>query len=137
MRVVIDTNLWLSGLMLPASIPGHIIRAASTALITAVLSEPMLRELRLALQYRRVRARILLSDEQLERYLAELRYIGEVVDLSGTTALVPRDRRDDMVLATYLASGADYLLTGDADVLALRPDHAIMTARDFYEQHLR
>ena len=27
MRVVIDTNLWLSGLMLPGSVPGHIVRA--------------------------------------------------------------------------------------------------------------
>ena len=32
MRVVIDTNVWLSGLMLPGSVPGHIVRAASVAL---------------------------------------------------------------------------------------------------------
>ena len=137
MRVVIDTNIWLSGLMLPASIPGHIGRAASTADITAVLSEPMLQELRLALDYPRVRARIPVSDEELEPYLAELRFIGEIVDPSGTTARVPRDRRGDIVLATYLASRADYLLTGDADLLALRPDNAILTGREFYEQHLR
>lgn len=65
MRVVIDTNLWLSGLMLPGSVPGHI------------------------------------------------------------------------VLATCLASGANYLLTGDDDLLALKPKYAILTAREFYEQHLR
>jgi uncharacterized protein len=137
MRVVIDTNLWLSGLMLPASVPGHIVRAASMAVITAVLSEPLLQELRLALHYRRIRPRIPLSDEELERYLVELHYIAEIVDIGGTAARVPRDRRDDMVLATYLASGADYLLTGDDDLLALRLDHAILTAREFYDQHLR
>ena len=137
MRVVIDTNLWLSGLMLPASVPGHIVRAASTAAITAVLSAPMIQELRLALHYRRVRPRILLSNEELERYLAELHYVAEIVDIGGTAARVPRDRRDDMVLATYLASRADYLLTGDDDLLALRPDHTILTAREFYDQHLR
>jgi putative PIN family toxin of toxin-antitoxin system len=137
MRVVIDTNLWLSGLMLPASVPGHIVRAASTAAITAVLSAPMIRELRLALHYRRVRPRIPLSNEELERYLAELHYVAEIVDIGGTAARVPRDRRDDMVLATYLASRADYLLTGDADLLALRPGHAVLTAREFYDQHLR
>ena len=137
MRVVIDSNLWLSGLMLPGSVPGHIVRAASTAQITAVLSEPMLQELRLAFHYRRIRPRIALSDEELERYLAELRYIAEMVDITGSSARVPRDRRDDIVLATYLASGADYLLTGDDDLLALRPDHSILTARGFYNQHLR
>jgi uncharacterized protein len=123
--------------MLPLSIPGQIVRSVSTAAITAVSSEPMLEELRLAMHYRRVRARISLTDAELERYLAELRYIGEIVDLSGTKARVPRDRRDDMVLATYLASRADYLLSGDGDLLALRPDHAILTAREFYDQHLR
>ena len=137
MRVVIDTNLWLSGLMLPGSVPGHIVRAASMAQITAVLSEPMLQELRLALHYRRIRPRIALSDEELERYLAELHYMAEVVDITGSTARVPRDRRDDIVLATWLASGADYLLTGDEDLLSLRPEHAILTAREFYDQHLR
>jgi putative PIN family toxin of toxin-antitoxin system len=137
MRVVVDTNLWLSGLMLPGSVPGHVVRAASTAEITAVLSEPMLQELRLALYYRRIRPRISLSDEELERYLAELRYIAEIVDIRGTTARVSRDRRDDIVLATYLASRADYLLTGDRDLLTLRTEHAILTAREFYDQHLR
>jgi putative PIN family toxin of toxin-antitoxin system len=133
MRVVIDTNLWLSGLMLRASIPGHIVWAASMAHITAVLSEPMVQELRLALDYLRVRARIPVSDEELERYLylTELRHIGEIVDLSGKTARVPRDRRDDIVLATYIASRADYLLTGDADPVAVRPDHTVLTAREF------
>jgi len=137
MRVVIDTNLWLSGLMVPGSVPGQIVRAASNAEITAVLSEPMFQELRLALQYRRVRPRIPLSDEELERYLAELHYVAEVVDIGGTAARVPRDRRDDIVLATFLASRADYLLTGDDDLLSLRSDHAILTAREFYDQHLR
>ena len=137
MRVVIDTNLWLSGLMVPGSVPGQIVRAASKAEITAVLSEPMFQELRLALHYRRVRPRIPLSDAELERYLAELHYVAEVVDIGGTAARVPRDRRDDIVLATFLASRADYLLTGDDDLLALRPDHAILTAREFYDQHLR
>jgi predicted nucleic acid-binding protein len=33
--------------------------------------------------------------------------------------------------------GADDLLTGDDDLLALRPEHAILTAREFYDQHLR
>jgi putative PIN family toxin of toxin-antitoxin system len=137
MRVVIDTNLWLSGLMLPGSVPGHLVRAASSGDLTAVFSDPLLDELSRALFYRRVRPRIALSDAELARYLAELRYIGEVVDLTGMTAQVRRDRRDDIVLATFIASGADYLLTGDDDLLALRPRYAILTAREFYEQHVR
>lgn len=97
----------------------------------------MLQELRLALHYRGVRRRIALSDVELERYFAELRYINEMVGIVGSKARVPRDRRDDIVLATYIAGGAEYLLTGDDDLLSFRPDHSILTAHEFYEQHLR
>lgn len=137
MRVVIDTNLWLSGLMLPASVPGHIVRVAFEGTITAVLSEPLWEELRLALAYPKVRRRIRLTDDEIARYLAELRYMTEPVDIAGTRVRVPRDRRDDIVLATFLASRADALLTGDADLLELADRHRILTARQFYDEHLR
>jgi putative PIN family toxin of toxin-antitoxin system len=137
MRVVIDTNLWVSGLMIPTSVPGRIVQAVARAEIVAVLSEPLWNELSAALHYRKLRARIALNDEELGRYLSELRYVAEMVDIAHAPAHVPRDRNDDTVLATYLASGADYLLTGDADLLALHPPHSILTAREFYEQHLR
>lgn len=137
MRVVIDTNLWLSGLMLPASVPGHIIRAALTGQIIAVTSEPLCDEIGAALQYPKVRQRIALNDEDLQRFLAELRYTTELVDIAGVKARVPRDRRDDLVLATFIASQADHLLSGDADLQALRPTVPVLTAREFYDQHLR
>ena len=137
MRVVVDTNVWLSGLMLPSSLPGHIVRAVTSGEITAVFSEPMWEELRLAMRYRKLRPRIPLTDAELDRYLAELRYMTEMVEIAGVQAPVPCDPDDHMVLATFVASRADYLLTGDADLLALRPQHAILTAREFFEQHLR
>jgi putative PIN family toxin of toxin-antitoxin system len=137
LRVVIDTNLWLSGLMLPTSVPGHIVRAASEGTITAVLSDPLWEELRLALAYPKVRRRIRLADGEIARYLAELRYMTELVDIAGTRVRVLRDRGDDIVLATFLASGADYLLTGDRDLLDLADRHPIRTAREFHDEHLR
>jgi putative PIN family toxin of toxin-antitoxin system len=137
MRVVIDTNVWLSGLMLPRSVPGHVVRAASSAGITAVSSEPMLEELRLALNYRKLRPRIPLPDSELERYLTELRYLVEMVEIGSTRSRVPRDRGDDIILATFVASQADYLLSGDADLLSLRDEYPVLAPREFYDQHLR
>ena len=110
---------------------------ALTAEIIAVLSERMIQELRRAMDYRRIRPRIRLTDEELQMLpcRAALRFRDRRYQRG--TVRVPRDRRDDIVLATYLASRADCLLTGDADLLALRPPHAILTAREFYDQHLR
>jgi putative PIN family toxin of toxin-antitoxin system len=136
MRVVIDTNLWLSGLMLPSSIPGLIVRSALEGQFVAISSVPLFAEMAAALNYPKVRRRIALCDEDLQRFLAELRFMTELVDITGVKARVPRDRRDDVVLATFVAGRADYLLSGDADLLALRPRVPVMTAREFHTSHL-
>ena len=96
-----------------------------------------LQEIGAALHYPKVRKRIALTDEQLRRFLTELRYVTEVVELSGVVAEVPKDRRDDFIPATFIASGADYLISGDLDLADLRAQFAILTAREFCDQHLR
>jgi putative PIN family toxin of toxin-antitoxin system len=136
MRIVIDTNVLLSGLMLPASIPGHVVRAALTGDVSCVSSEELHAELSRALFYPRVRSRVRLADEELQRFLAELRYVVEFVDIGRARVHVPRDRGDDAVLGTFVASRAEYLVSGDDDLLSLRPRYAVLTAREFYERHL-
>lgn len=89
------------------------------------------------MHYPKVRKRIALTDEQLLRFLTELRYVTEVVELSGVVAEVPKDRRDDFILATFIATGADYLISGDSHLADLRAQAAILTAREFCDQHLR
>ena len=136
MRVVIDTNVWVSGLMLPRSIPGRILHAALHGQITPVLSDSLVAEISAALHYRSVRPRLALTDEELERYVTELRYNCEIVDGATTRTRVPRDRKDDHVLAALLSSKADVLVTGDQDLLALRPRYAVLTPREFFDHHL-
>ena len=136
MRIVIDTNVWLSGLMSPSSIPGRVLRAALSGQVTPVLSEKLIQEISTALRYRSVRPRISLNDEELERYVTQLRYNTEVVRIERTRAKVPRDRKDDHVLAALLSSHADALVTGDQDLLTLRPRYPILTPREFCDQHL-
>jgi putative PIN family toxin of toxin-antitoxin system len=60
-----------------------------------------------------------------------LRFRAEVVDVKSTHAVVPNDADDAPVLATLIASGADILVSGDQDLLALRDDYAIETAAEF------
>lgn len=137
MRIVIDTKLWLSGLMLPASVPGRLIRAVASGDVIAVTSDPLIEEIGTALQYPKVRKRIALTDAALARFLAELPYVTDVVDIADVAASVPRDRRDDVVLATFMTGAADHLISGDSDLLDLRPGYTVVTAREFRDQHLR
>ena len=53
MRVVLDTNVFISGLLLPNGIPGRIVKAWQQAQYTLVLSEPMLSEIERVLYFSR------------------------------------------------------------------------------------
>jgi uncharacterized protein len=136
MRVVIDTNVFVSGLMLPASIPGRILVAAQAGGFEIVLCEPILEEIGAALRYPKVRKRIALSDEELDRYVQALRYVADLADPTGIVVDVPGDRDDEVILATLVVAKADWLITGDAALLALADRYAIITPAAFVARYL-
>jgi putative PIN family toxin of toxin-antitoxin system len=136
MRVVIDTNVFVSGLMLPTSVPGRILAAAIAGGFEIVLCEAMLEEIGAALRYPKVRKRIALSDEELDRFVQTLRFMTDVVEPAGATVSVPGDRDDDVILATLVVGKADWLVTGDAALLALADRYQIATPAEFAARHL-
>jgi uncharacterized protein len=136
MRVVVDTNVFVSGLMLPASVPGRILAAGHTGGFEIVLCEAILEEIGTALRYPKVRKRIGLSDEELDRYVQALRYMADVVDPAGVLAQVPGDKDDEVILATLIVAKADWLVTGDAALLALADQYSIITPAVFAARHL-
>ena len=136
MRVVIDTNVFVSGLMLPASIPGRILAAAQAGGFEIVLCEPILEEIGAAQRYPKVRKRIALSDEELDRYVQALRYMADVTDPAGVVVDVPGDRDDEVILATLVVAKADWLVTGDTALLALADRYAIITPAAFVARYL-
>lgn len=131
MRAVIDTNVFVSGLMLPNSTPGRIISAWRTGHFSLVLSQPMLDEIGAVLNYPKIRKRLAWNDDTINRYLTILRFEAEIADIRQTSAVVPRDAKDNMVLATLIASKADFLVTGDIDLLSLADSQPIISPADF------
>jgi predicted nucleic acid-binding protein len=47
---------------------------------------------------------------------------------------VERDLDDSIILNTFLASGADFLVTGDKDLLELKVSYSIITLSEFYDK---
>lgn len=131
MRAVLDTNVFVSGLLLPRSAPGQIVAAWRGGQFGVVLSEPLLLEIGQVLAYPKINKRLRWNEEMLASYLTLLRFETEVVALEPMHASVPRDADDDMVLATLLTSKADCLVTGDQDLLALAGQYAIVAPADF------
>ncbi|KAF0206461.1 MAG: hypothetical protein FD173_151 [Gallionellaceae bacterium] len=131
MRAVVDTNVFISGLMLPKSMPGQVLAAWRAGHFHLVLSEPMLDEVGAVLSYPKIRKRVGWDEDTIIRYLTLLRFEAEIIDIHGVQAHVPRDAKDNMVLATLLASEADCLVTGDIDLLTLAATYPICTPADF------
>lgn len=136
MRVVIDTNVFVSGLMLPASVPRRILAAAIVGGFELVLCEAIVEEISAALRYPKVRERIALSDDELDRYVQALRFMADMVDPSRVVVQVPGDRNDNVILATLVVAKADWLITGDAALLALADQYPIITPAEFAARHL-
>lgn len=137
MRIVLDTNVLISGLMLPESVPGRIVRTWRSASLTLVLSEAMLEEIGRVLRYPKIAKRLRsigISEDEVEKLLALLRFQAELVDISETKAYVPADANDEKILATLIAAQADYLVSGDADLLALRAEYPIVTPQEFWQR---
>jgi len=136
MRVVVDTNVFVSGLMLPSSVPGRILAAANTGGFEIVLCEAILDEIRMALHYPKVRKRIALSNEDLDRYVQALRFTADIVEPASIRVEVPGDRDDDVILATLVVAQADALVTGDAALLALADRYPLVTPAEFAAKYL-
>ena len=132
LRVVLDTNVLVSGLAYPASTPGRILSLWHQGALHVVLSHYILDEL----------VRILPRLSQNKRTPEEIRtladsflFLADIVEPTSTLNPTLRDPADQQVLSTFLVAKADYLITGDKDLLALAADYPILTPADFWLRH--
>ena len=137
LRVVLDTNVLLSGIAYPASVPGKIIAAWRHGSVDVLLSVYILDELRRVLP--RLAQRHGLTAAEIDDLVDVLAIQAEVIaPLPGTEPDL-RDLDDEPVLGTLLSaqrtSGADYLITGDKDLLALGERYPIVTPAKFWATH--
>lgn len=131
MKVVLDTNVLLSGLMFPDGAPGRVVAAWRQARFELVISVPQLAEIGRALAYPKIRRVLGWDDQRIEHFIRQLYVRAGIVDLAGTLVEVPGDPDDMPILATLVAAKADVLITGDGDLLALRDRYAIQTPAEF------
>ena len=131
MRVVLDTNVLLSGLMAPEGTPGRILAAWFTARFDVVMSFDQLAEIGRVLAYPKIQRKLKWDEPRIEQFLRQLYIRAEVIKLDSTSVEVPRDPKDVPILATLTASAADVLVSGDRDLLELRGRYPIQTPAEF------
>ena len=132
LRVVIDTNVLVSGLAYPESIPGRILSAWQRGAIAVVLSRYILDEMvRVLPRLKRVQ----LSAAEIRDLADTFMFTAEIVEPDGRLEKALRDRADAPILQTLKVSRADYLITGDKDLLVLSERFPIVSPAEFWQQH--
>lgn len=133
LRVVLDTNVLVSGLAYPGSISGQIVAAWRQGAIDVVLSRYILDEVARVLP--RLNHRLRWDDADFTDLLEMLSILTDLVEPLPLPPAAVRDVADLPVLGTLLAAAADYLITGDQDLLALVDRHPILTPAEFWRRH--
>jgi putative PIN family toxin of toxin-antitoxin system len=128
-KVVLDTNVLLAAFATRGLCEAVFVAALASHEI--VLSEHILKELR-----RHLTGKLKVPARQADAILALLREQGAVVRPAKVPADACRDRSDLAVLGTAVAAGANYLVTGDRDLLDLGEFHGIpiLSPRAFHDR---
>lgn len=136
MKVVLDTNIWVSAWLWRGT-PGHLIRLARKSAITLCSSEALLAELEKTLSDRKITQKMQSLNFTKEQLMIGTREITKIYEISELNVPELRDPDDTMVLATAIASQADAIITGDRDLLVLAEYQGIkiMAAQDFIQQY--
>ena len=118
MLVVVDTNIFISYLLVPTSQPAKIVYLWQSGKFDVLTAQPQIDELMRVTRYPKIKERI--STVLAGRFINDLRDLAIMVDDLPMVDISP-DPYDNYLLAIASGGMADYLVTGDKlDLLALK-----------------
>ncbi|MGK7898138.1 MAG: putative toxin-antitoxin system toxin component, PIN family [Xenococcus sp. (in: cyanobacteria)] len=130
-RLVIDTNVIVSSLLFAQSTPRQAVnKALDTGKI--LISQEIIEELTKVLSRKKLN-RYLLEEERM-RFLADFLKDTEMVKITQNFDIC-RDKKDNKFIDLAVCGKAQYIITGDEDLLILNPfqNISIINAREFLE----
>ena len=131
MRVVLDTNILVAGLISPSGAPAETCDAWADGRFDLLTCREQIAELRATLKKPKVAA--LIHPHKAGRLVNQIRKLAVLVEALPRVKRSP-DPEDDFLLALCEAGGADYLVTGDKSGLLSLKRHnktRIISAREF------
>jgi len=114
MKLVLDTNIFVSAFYWGGN-PQKIIDRIVEGTDELYISNEILAEIAATMTRPKFKTR----PEIIERYLRTIEKIGKKVFITGRIKGICRDEDDDDKIECGILSGADYLITGDNDLLVL------------------
>jgi putative PIN family toxin of toxin-antitoxin system len=138
-RAVLDTNLLVSGFVSKIGAPYALMQRWYDRDFVIVITAQLRAEYEEVLARPRLIQKHGLSQEEIDGFFEALSIDGDVVEALSPLPIEVRDEKDERVLAAAHLDRADYLVTGDNDLLILASDPRlgelqIVTARAFLDR---
>jgi putative PIN family toxin of toxin-antitoxin system len=115
LRVVLDTNVLISAILTDGK-PRTLLRKGISKEFRIITSDLILQELGTVLR----RPKFKTDEDEIHRIILALMQAAEVVEVVSKFNLVEEDPKDDMVVETAFDGKADFVVSGDSHLLALK-----------------
>ena len=129
-KIILDTNLWISFLISKKF--NQIDKLIENKEITIIFSDELIEEFIDVVS--RPKFKKYFSKKDIEKVLEYFDQFGELINVKSNIQIC-RDEKDNFLLNLSIDSNADYLISGDKDLLVLEKieETKIMTFADFIE----
>ena len=118
-KVVIDTNLFVSGSILKRGNPYELLEAWRRKGFMLLISDALQTEIAEVLVRSEIKEKYHLTDKEVKDTLRLLQTDALLTSPTPTLPLSLIDPKDEKVLALAIGGKADYLVTGDGDLLSV------------------
>jgi putative PIN family toxin of toxin-antitoxin system len=122
MRVVLDTNVFVSALLIPNSPPARVLELTLGGQLRLVISPGIIREIVQVFQYPRIRNSMKkhrLTEAEVADAVHKILKIATISSGKEIAKGVSADPADDMVLSCALEGRADFIISGDQHLTEL------------------
>lgn len=118
-RVVLDTNVVISGTIIAKGAPFIILESCRKREFCLITSEDQIEEIRITLQRPKFSHRYGVTPEIIQALERRLQHDAIVVQPQLPYPITVRDEDDKIILAAAFAGSAAIIVTGDQDLLSL------------------
>ena len=137
LRVVLDTNVFVSSLLSTQGLPAQVLHAWRKSRYMLVTSPPIIAEIVEVLESPRISKKYLIGQEDIEHLVDLLKT--DTILVPGRAAVkgsVPQNPRDEMFLACAIDANADCVVSGDRHLLDLQTYRGIpiLPVKEFAEK---
>jgi putative PIN family toxin of toxin-antitoxin system len=133
MRIMIDTNIIISAILFPNSMPSRFVEEV-TSKHSIVLCSHIIDELHRVFN-RKFKDKLLYLEKFLSKFSFELVYTPQDIEIKKYPAI--RDISDLPILVSTIIEGIDVIVTGDKDFFDVEVEKPeIITVKEYFERYI-